>query len=97
MNTNPPNPTNPTNSFNLFTNKYDLIFLAKNMEHFSQFQVLKTQHLDAPFCAKYILNEDYALYNEDTYIGWSDVMKYQRHIKPIELYNAVKAIQIQKK
>jgi hypothetical protein len=68
------------NDFDLFDNFYSIEILEKNVNNLSPKIILKTQILNAYFCAKYILNEKYAWSQEDTYITNSDVLEKQPHI-----------------
>lgn len=61
-------------------NKYSVDVLEKNIDKFSLWKLLKTQILDPQFCVKYILNDEFASCDEDTYIVWQDVIRLQPHI-----------------
>ena len=80
-------------------NKYDIETLEKNIDSLSLWALLKYQVLTAHFCAKYILNDEYASCEEDTYICIDDILYFQAHIKRGEivaeyerLYTCVKSI-----
>ena len=70
--------------------KYDISILEKHIAKFSLWKLLKTQILTADFCAKYILDENFASCDEDTYICVQNVLQYQKHIGENELINAIK-------
>jgi hypothetical protein len=65
--------------------KYSIDELEKNISNFRLKTLLLTQTLTAPFCVKYILSEEYASCNEDTYIDSEDILCYQPHIASAEL------------
>ena len=73
----------------LYKNKYDYETLKTNIYAVSLIDILKTQKLNADFCIKYILNEDFQFSDEDKLITMSIVKKYQPHIKEIEFINAI--------
>jgi hypothetical protein len=81
---------NKINNVSLEYNKYDISTLEDNIDKFSLWKLLKTQILTPDFCVKYILNEDYASCDEDTYICWHDVLQCQQHITKDDLINASK-------
>lgn len=78
------------NNISLEYNKYDISTLEENVKKFSLWKLLKTQTLTPDFCVKYILNEDYASCDEDTYICWQNVLQCQSHITKDELMGAIK-------
>ena len=78
------------NNISLEYNKYDISTLEENIKKFSLWKLLKTQTLTPDFCVKYILNEDYASCDEDTYICWQNVLQCQTHITKDELMDAIK-------
>jgi hypothetical protein len=62
-------------------NEKELIKMIENLE-VTQMNVLITQqNLSIEFCRNYILNEEYSITDEDSYIDIYDVIKYQQHIK----------------
>ena len=74
----------------LLKNKYSIDVLEYNMEEMNIDikYVLSTQILTAEFCVNYILNDDYAYCEEDTYICEADILDKQPHITNEELNNA---------
>jgi hypothetical protein len=70
----------PINNLSLEYQKYSIDVLEENIHKLSLWKLLKTQILNREFCIKYILNDDYALCDEDTYITWQDVIQHQPHI-----------------
>ena len=69
--------------------QYDINVLEKNINNLSLKILLYTQKLTADFCAKYILNENYASCVEETYICARDVLNAQKHITERELFDAL--------
>jgi hypothetical protein len=67
--------------------KYDVAILEKNIDSLSQWALIKYQDLTAEFCAKYILDEQYASCEEDTYICLDDIVWFQSHIKKEDIVN----------
>lgn len=62
-------------------NEKELIKMIENLD-VTQMNVLITQqNLSLEFCKNYILNEEYSITDEDSYIDIYDVIKYQQHIK----------------
>jgi hypothetical protein len=78
------------NNISLEYVKYDISVLEKNIAKLSLWNLLKTQVLTAEFCAKYILDEEFASSDEDTYICFQNVIQYQKHISENELLDAIK-------
>jgi len=78
------------NNISLEYVKYDIFVLEKNIAKLSLWNLLKTQVLTAEFCAKYILDEEFASSDEDTYICFQNVIQYQKHISENELLDAIK-------
>jgi len=70
----------PINNLSLEYQKYSIDVLEENIHKLSLWKLLKTQILNREFCIKYILNDYYALCDEDTYITWQDVIQHQPHI-----------------
>jgi len=66
-------------------NKYEISVLEKNIHRFGQWTLIKWQKLTAAFCAKYILDEAYASYGEDTYICMGDILCHQPHLTRDEI------------
>jgi len=76
----------------LSTNVFPLSVLGYNYENLCPIEILRTQHLSANFCAKYIMNDTYLKHelHEITYKICEDyVLQLQPHICPIELRIAV--------
>ena len=68
----------------LYKNKYDRETLKKNIYAVKLIDILKTQHIDASFAVRYILNKKYQLHIEDN-ITEQMVLFYQPHISKISL------------
>jgi len=68
-------------------NKYSVDILEKNIDKLSLWKLLKTQILTPQFCVKYILNDEFASCDEDTYIVWQDVIRLQPHILQKDLFD----------
>ena len=64
----------------LYNNKYDRATLKKHIYSVSLVDILKTQHLDASFVVRYILNNTYQLTKEEETINIDMVLKYQTHL-----------------
>jgi hypothetical protein len=67
--------------WDLIKNKYSMEELEANLNHLEIKHILQHQTLTAEFCAKYVLNEDYATCEEDLYlidIGY--VLYHQKHL-----------------
>lgn len=67
--------------FDLIKNKYSIAELEANLHHLEIKHILQHQILTSDFCAKYVLNEDYASCQEDLYlidIGY--VLYHQKHL-----------------
>ena len=67
--------------WDLIKNKYSMEELEANVNHLEIKHILHHQTLTAEFCAKYVLNEDYATCEEDLYlidIGY--VLYHQKHL-----------------
>jgi len=79
---------NEINNQDLRKKKYSIDILEKNIDNLSISTLLHSQILTPDFCIKYILNEEYASCVEEKYIDDLDVLYYQPHIKPKDLYNA---------
>ena len=77
------------NDFMIRCRQYDISILEKNINNLSLKILLYTQKLTADFCAKYILNENYASCVEETYICNGDVLNAQKHITERELFDAL--------
>jgi hypothetical protein len=68
----------------LYNNKYDRETLKKNIYAVKLIDILKTQHIDASFAVRYILNKKYQLHSEDN-ITEQMVLFYQPHILKMSL------------
>ena len=68
------------NNLSLEYQKYSINVLEENIDKLSLWKLLKTQILTREFCIKYILNDECASCDEDTYITWQDIIQYQPHI-----------------
>ena len=64
--------------YDLKKNKYSITILEENINYLSIKTLLYTQVLTAEFCAKYILNDEYASCVEETYICFYDVLQAQK-------------------
>lgn len=73
----------------LYNNQYDYETLKTNIYAVSLTDILKTQKLNADFCVKYILNEEFQFCDEDKLITMDIIKKYQTHISEIEFINAL--------
>ena len=73
-------------SEDLYKKQYDYDILKANIYAVSLMDILKTQHLTADFCIKYILNEDFQLLDEDQNITLDLVIQYQQHLTPFDLF-----------
>jgi hypothetical protein len=72
--------------FDIIKNKYSTEELEANLKHLEIKHILQYQTLTADFCAKYVLNEDYATCEEDLYlidIGY--VLYHQKHLTQEEI------------
>jgi len=65
--------------------KYSLDVLEKNVNHLSIKVLLHSQHLDADFCKKYILNEEYQFAKDYYTITIEYILKWQPHLSYKEL------------
>jgi hypothetical protein len=83
-------PSDQINNVSLEYEKYDIPTLEENIEKFSLWKLLKTQILTPEFCVRYILDEDFASCDEDTYICVHNVLQYQKHITEEQLVDAFK-------
>ena len=69
----------------LYKNQYDYETLKTNIYAVSLIDILKTQKLNADFCVKYILNDEFQLLDEDKCITINTITQYQPHIKEEDL------------
>ena len=67
--------------------QYPLQLLIQNVDYLSVSALVRWQHLDADFCKKYILNEEYQSVEEQYKIDVQYVLKYQPHLTYDELIN----------
>ena len=74
--------------YDLKCKKYDIDILEKNINTLSLWSLVKYQDLTAHFCAKYILDEEYASCVEDTYICMDDILCFQTHLTKEEIVDA---------
>ena len=51
--------------------------------------ILETQKLSANFCANYILNKNYQITQEEKNITIDDITQKQKHLKEIDIINAL--------
>jgi len=73
-------------NYDLYKQKYDMLILALNICNLNSKTILNTQILDAEFCAKYILNDDfYEGFEEDYTVDFNYVLNKQPHIKKEDL------------
>ena len=72
----------------LYNNKYNRTTLKKHIYAVSLVDILKTQHLDATFVMRYILNKNYQLTEEEQTINIDMVLKYQTHLTTQILFKA---------
>lgn len=78
----------------LYTNQYDYETLKTNIYAVSLLDILKTQRLTSDFCAKYILNIDFQLLEEEQQINIDTIKKYQPHIQDIDLVIALNLVTV---
>jgi len=71
---------------------YSMAELTKSIWELSLQTLLDTQTLTADFCVRFILDEDYAAGNEETYICDGDVLDCQPHLSKDDLDQARLAI-----
>jgi hypothetical protein len=69
----------------LYNNKYDRQTLKDNIYAVKLIDILKTQIIDKTFVVRYILNNKYQFYDEDTKITTDMVLFYQPHISQKDL------------
>jgi len=69
----------------LYNKKYDRNTLKENIYSLKLIDILKSQDLDLSFVVRYILSDLYQLHEEDMRISIEDVLKYQPHIKRVQL------------
>ena len=63
----------------------DLVYIVEN-SCVSLCALLKSQHLTADFCVKYMLvNNNYCIKDMDKYITYRDVIYYQTHLNETDL------------
>ena len=70
----------------LYNKKYDRVTLKKHIYSVSLLDILKTQHLDASFVVRYILNNTYQLTKEEETIDIAMVLKYQTHLTKTAIF-----------
>jgi len=73
----------------LYNNKYSRQVLKDNIYAVKLIDILKTQKIDITFAARYILNKNYQINDDDIDITISVVLNYQPHIKYNELQKAL--------
>ncbi len=73
--------------YDLSKKKYPIDVLEKNIDYLSLKSLLHWQTLDAEFCKKYVLNEDYQTAEEYYAITLEYVLKKQPHLKMEDLIN----------
>lgn len=88
----------------LYTKQYPIEVLEYNVKRYEEltiqekenssrlqlYSLLCNQKLDADFCVKYILNEDYQHSNMESYITYSTIYQFQPHITVEDLTKACK-------
>ena len=75
-------------------NKYTIQQLETNLNHLEIKHILQYQTLTSDFCAKYVLNEDYASCQEDLYlidIGY--VLYHQKHLTYDEIIKSLEELE----
>ena len=65
--------------------QYPLHILTQNVDYVSVSALVRWQQLDADFCKKFILNEEYQSVEEQYKIDVQYVLKYQPHLSYNEL------------
>ena len=83
--------------YDLKCKKYSISELEENINYLGQWALVKYQDLTAEFCAKYILDEEYASCEEDTYICMDDILCFQRHLTKEAIIDAYNKIQTNNK
>lgn len=68
------------NNIDLYKKKYEQPQIEENIKYLSIQTILKTQIIDYHFVINYIFNDDYC-FEEETYLTWDDIYKYQPHLK----------------
>lgn len=67
---------------------YDEATLLANIDNFNMTNLLRTQHLSAFLCVRYVMNEDYAAdVEEEYYLCLDNVLRYQKHLTLEDLYD----------
>jgi hypothetical protein len=74
----------------LYNNKYDRKTLKDNIYSLKLIDILKTQTLDISFIVRYILSDLYQIHDDDKAVNMYTVLRYQPHIRKIDLINALK-------
>jgi hypothetical protein len=73
----------------LYKNQYSMDMLKDNLNNLNEKIILITQHLDAEFCVKYILDLDIDNGSEDSYIfDKTYILNRQKHITVKEFDDA---------
>ena len=86
----------PITNSDLYKNSYDYKTLKANIYAVCLLDIVKTQKLTEEFCAKYILNDDFKLSDEDNLITIQLIKKYQPHINQHMLTKELTKINIKK-
>jgi hypothetical protein len=73
----------------LYHKQYDQETLKKHIYAVSLVDILKTQKIDAEFAVKYLLQPQYQLTKEESFISAKIVLHYQPHITREELYKKI--------
>ena len=80
-------------TLNLRKQQYDIETLIANVDDINMKECVNSQVLTAEFCVKYVLNEQYHSYGEDTYcLTYGYVLQRQPHLTKEEIFEEYKKI-----
>ena len=80
-------------TLNLRKQQYDIETLIANIDDINMKECVNSQVLTAEFCVKYVLNEQYHSYGEDTYcLTYGYVLQRQPHLTKEEIFEEYKKI-----
>ena len=81
---------NTITNIDLYSNKYPINILEKNIDRLDLKTLLKTQDLTYEFIVNYVLNEEYQITPEEKTIDIYDVVNNQKNIDINVLKNMLK-------
>lgn len=85
------NPLNTTKSIitniDLYSNKFPIDILEKNIHNLDLLTLIKTQDLTYDFIINYVLNQEYQITPEEKTIDIYDVVNFQKNINLQKLKN----------